>query len=495
MKHNKTILLTGATGYVGGHLLKRLERDGYRINCLVRSPKALISAGERTRIFKGDIMEPDSLSRAFDSSDVAFYLMHSLNNGSHFEDQEKQAALNFVDAARKAGIRRIIYLGGLGNEEDGLSPHLRSRHTVGRILRESGIPTIELRASIVLGAGSISFEMIRSLTEHLPFMVMPKWVSVEAQPISISDLVEYLVESIGCPLKESLIVEIGGKDRVSYRALMAEYAQQRGLHRIMVPVPVLTPWLSSHWLGLITPMYAEVGRKLIEGVKNRTVVEHPESAARYSVRPCGMAEAIRRALDDDRRDFEQGNWIQHVVENKRKEGHRIIHHHHLLLDYRCSRTEVPSHALYDTVTAFGGSKGMFAWNSLWRLRAWLDRCLGGGSRITGRDEASDPLRQGKQIDFFHVEILDENRRVRLKTDMKLPGEAWLEFGIERALSGSYLHHVIIYEPKGLLGLVYWYATYPVHALVFHGMHRAIIREALSETSAQLLSQHIPNRIS
>ena len=492
---NKNILLTGATGYVGGHLLKHLERDGYRVNCLVRKPESLTTVSDRTRVFKGDVMEPDSLSRAFDSIDVAFYLIHSLNDGNDFAEREKQAAMNFVEAARFAGTRRIIYLGGLGREEDGLSSHLRSRQEVGRILRESGIPTIELRASIVLGAGSISFEMIRSLTEHLPFMVTPKWVSVEAQPISIGDLVEYLAASIDQPLEESMVVEIGGKDRVSYRALMEEYARQRGLKRIMIPVPVLTPWLSSHWLGLITPVYAEVGRKLIEGVKNRTVVEHPEPAARYAVRPCGMAEAIRRALDDERREFEQGNWIRHVAENDRKEGHRIIHHHHLLLDYWCSHTEASTKALYDTVTAFGGSKGMFAWNSLWRLRAWLDRCMGGRSGVTNQAEAEGPMEMGKQVDFFHVEILDENRRVRLKTDMKLPGEAWLEFGIERGQKGSCLHHVIIYEPKGLLGLIYWYAIYPVHALVFRGMHRAILREALSETTERLLHQPLPNRLS
>ena len=489
MKKTQNILLTGATGYVGGHLLARLECEGYRVNCLVRSPEKFIDHGDRTRIFKGDVMRPASLPKAFEGVDTAFYLIHSLDEGDRFEETEKRAAENFIQAARDAGTRRIVYLGGLGNEADGLSAHLRSRHAVGRMLRDSGIPTIELRASIVLGAGSISFEMIRSLTEHLPFMVMPKWVSAEAQPISINDLVDYLMESIHHPLPRSTVVEIGGADRVSYRDLMREYARQRGLRRLMIPVPVLTPWLSSHWLGLITPMYAAVGRKLIEGVKNRTVVEDPAEAAKYAVKPCGMKDAIRRALHQERCDFEEGKWLRLAAGGSRSEGHRIIHFNHLLLDYRCSKAEASSHVLYDTLSAFGGSKGMFAWDNLWKFRAWLDRCLGGGSQTTQQETEGASLQSGKQIRFFHVERLDQNHRIRLKTDMKLPGEAWLEFGIERATPGtSYLHHVIIYEPKGVLGLIYWYAVYPVHALVFRGMHNAILREAMHASSDRRLEQ-------
>lgn len=495
MRSQKTVLLTGATGYVGGHLLRRLEREDYRINCLVRNPERLSDTGDKTCLFKGDVMEPDTLSRAFESVDVAFYLIHSLGDGRNFEERERQAAENFVAAARTAGISRIIYLGGLGNENDGLSPHLRSRQTVGRILRESGIPTIELRASIVLGAGSLSFEMIRSLTEHLPFMVMPKWVSVEAQPIGIGDLIDYLQESIDLPIQDSMVVEIGGRERVSYRQLMEAYARKRGLKRLMIPVPVLSPWLSSHWLGLITPVNAEVGRKLIEGVKNRTVVENPEPASRYSVIPCGVAEAIRRALNDERRDFERGKWIQYVAGKYRTEGHRIIFHHNLLMDYRCSRSEASPGTLYNTITALGGSKGMFAWNSLWRMRAWVDRCMGGHGRRLGETMTEQPLQNERQIDFFHVEVMDENRRVRLKTDMKLPGEAWLEFGIERGRECTYLHHVVIYEPRGLLGLLYWYATYPLHALIFRGMHQAILNETTRETTRQMIYTIIPNHSS
>ena len=486
MNDQQRILLTGATGYVGGKLLRRLERDGYVVNCLVRRPEKLTHTGNRTKVFKGDLLDGSLPEEAFKGIECAFYLVHSMDGSTDFGARECEAADRFVSAACRAGVKRIVYLGGLGNEQDGLSEHLRSRQAVGRILRCSGIPTIELRASIVLGAGSISFEMIRSLTEHLPFMVMPKWVSSDAQPIYIDDLLEYLVESVELQLDGSMIVEIGGADQVSYRELMKEYSRQRNLHRIMMKVPLLTPWLSSHWLGLVTPLYANVGRHLIEGVRNRTVVENPENAARYQVRPRGMREAIAMALRQERQDFLDNRWLRNLSVMMPESGHRILHHHHLLIDYRCSVTEAPPHRLYEVLAAFGGRGGMYAWNGLWRLRSLIDRCLGGRPAITRAAANGDSLHEGKAIRFFHVELLDRNRRIRLKTDMKLPGEAWLEFGIDQTGSGTRLHHVVLYEPRGLLGLLYWYLSYPVHAIVFRGMHLAILREACKQgDTAQL----------
>lgn len=299
MKNPKTILLTGATGYVGGKLLKRLEFGQHQVNCLVRSPDKLKSCAGTSRVFKGDVMQAETMRPAFEGAEVAYYMVHSLaDKKGAFEQHELEAAHNFVNEARSAGVQRIIYLGGLGNDNDQLSAHLRSRHAVGRVLRESGIPTLEFRASIVLGAGSLSFEMVRSLTEHLPFMVMPKWVSVKAQPIGIGDLLDYLVQALDVPLEQSEVVEVGGADQVSYRDLMVEYARQRHLKRLMIPVPVLTPWLSSHWLGLVTPLYATVGRKLIEGVRNPTVVESALAQKLFPIRPACAAEAMRQAIDE-----------------------------------------------------------------------------------------------------------------------------------------------------------------------------------------------------
>lgn len=291
------ILLTGATGYVGGKLLERLTYEGDHIHCLARNPEKLSLAGPKITVFKGDVLNRSSMRRAFQGVDIAYYLVHSLADKRDFQATELKAAENFAAMARDAGVKRIIYLGGLGNEKDWLSPHLRSRQEVGYALRHSGVPTIELRASIVLGAGSLSFEMIRSLTEHLPVMVMPKWVSVKAQPIGIRDLLDYLVQAMTIQLPASLIVEIGGADQLSYRDLMVEYARQRGIKRLMLPVPVLSPWLSSHWLGLVTPLQATVGRKLIEGIRNPTIVEHDTAARLFSIKPQGARQAIRQAIN------------------------------------------------------------------------------------------------------------------------------------------------------------------------------------------------------
>ena len=306
-KHS--ILLTGATGYVGGRLLKVLEAQGHTLTCIARTPAYLRSrVAPTTRVFAADVLDQETLRPALAGMDTAYYLIHSLGESKGFEEQEKIGAQNFAVAARESGVKRIIYLGGIGNEREELSPHLRSRHEVGRILRDSGVPTLEFRASIVLGSGSLSFEMIRSLTEHLPIMVMPQWVSVLAQPIGIQDLIGYLVLALDVQIGTSEIVEIGGSDQLSYRELMNEYARLRNLKRVIIPVPVLTPWLSSLWLGFVTPLYARVGRKLIESIKHPTVVTSNRAHELFALRPCGAAEAIRAALENEDRKFAETRW-------------------------------------------------------------------------------------------------------------------------------------------------------------------------------------------
>jgi len=254
------ILLTGATGYVGGRLRKLLEAQGRHLRCLARRPESLApAAGAQTEVVAGDVLDPTTLKAAMDGVHMAYYLVHSMGAGGDFEEQDRQGARNFAEAAREAGVRRIIYLGGLGGRDRPLSPHLRSRQEVGEILRDCGVQVIEFRASIVIGSGSLSFELVRALVERLPLMVTPRWVSVPAQTIGIADLLQYLVAALDLPLEGHRIFEIGGADRCSYVDLMREYARQRGLRRLLIPVPVLTPWLSSLWLGLVTPVYARIG--------------------------------------------------------------------------------------------------------------------------------------------------------------------------------------------------------------------------------------------
>ncbi|MCR9291561.1 MAG: NAD(P)H-binding protein [bacterium] len=313
--HSFKILLTGATGYVGGQLLERLVRSGFRVRCLTRNPSKLepFFAGfpeyrSQIHVVRGDVMQPESLQPALQGIETAYYLVHSMATAENFEELDRQAARNFVATAEGCGVGRIIYLGGLGEDTDpNLSPHLRSRHEVGQILRESGVLTIEFRASAVLGQGSLSFELIRSLTERLPIMICPRWLSTPTQPIAIRDLVEYLFEAQALKFEGSQIFEIGGSDVVTYGGLIREFARQRGLKRWLISVPILTPYLSGLWLGLVTPATAEVGRHLIEGLRNPTTVRDARADQFFAVKPMGVRQALQEALleDDTAQDVAQ----------------------------------------------------------------------------------------------------------------------------------------------------------------------------------------------
>ena len=293
---NPTILITGATGYVGGRLLAQFERLGWPVRCLARNPEALRPrVAASTEVVRGDVLDPASLVEALSGIDTAYYLVHSMGASSDFADLDRAGARHFGEAARAAGVRRIVYVGGLGEAGDDLSAHLRSRHETGDVLRESGVETVEFRASIVIGSGSLSYEMVRALTERLPVMVCPRWVSIQAQPIAIEDLLAYLVAARELPAGPSQTYEIGGPDVVSYGDIMREYARQRGLRRLMIPVPMLTPRLSSLWLALVTPLYARVGRKLIASIRNATVVRDGRALDVFPIRPRGLRESIARA--------------------------------------------------------------------------------------------------------------------------------------------------------------------------------------------------------
>jgi uncharacterized protein YbjT (DUF2867 family) len=316
------VLLTGASGYVGGRLLPRLEKRGLLVRCLARRPEFLAGrVGTKTEVVEGDVLNEESLRAALEGVHTAYYLVHSMGSASRegFEAQDRSGAQNFGRAALAAGVRRIVYLGGLGDEDSDLSPHLRSRHEVGRALRSSGVPMIEFRASVVIGSGSLSFEMLGALVERLPVMVTPRWVNVSAQPIAIGDLIAYLEAALDLETEESRIYEIGGADRVSYCELMREYARQRQLRRIMIPVPLLTPRLSSLWLGLVTPLYARVGRALIESICHETAVRDHRARHDFAVEPMGAQEAIAKALANEDREFAQTRWS--VVGRNLSRGH------------------------------------------------------------------------------------------------------------------------------------------------------------------------------
>ena len=473
---NPIVLVTGATGYVGGRLWRRLEADGRRVRCLARRPARLASqAGATTEVVAGDVLDAESLGPALAGVESAYYLVHSMGSGKNFEDQDRIAARNFAGAARRAGVRRIIYLGGLGHGP-GLSSHLRSRHEVGEILRESGVPVLELRASIVIGSGSLSFELIRALVERLPVMITPRWVEVEAQPIAVDDLLAYLVAALDVPLAESRVFEIGGADRVSYGDVMREYARQRGLRRVMIRVPVLTPRLSSLWLGLVTPLYARVGRKLIESIRHPSVVRDPQALAAFPVRPRGVREAIAAALRNEDREIAVSRWYDAFSSGGEDNTWAGVRFGNRLVDARKRDVAAGPDAAFAPIRRIGGETGWYAWNWLWRLRGFLDLLAGGVGVRRGRP-ARDALQVGDALDFWRVEAYEPGRLLRLSAEMKLPGRAWLEFEVVPRDGGATIRQTALFDPAGLFGLVYWYGLYPVHILVFSGMLRGIARSA------------------
>ncbi len=428
-------------------------------------------------IVAGDVLDRPSLEAAMRDVDLAFYLVHSMGSAGSFEESDRAGARNFGQAAKAAGVRGIIYLGALGSDADDLSPHLRSRQEVGDLLRESGVPVLEFRASIVIGSGSLSFEMIRGLVDRLPVMVTPKWVNVTAQPIAIDDLLTYLVAAVRLPVAEYRVFEIGGADQVSYAEIMRVYAAQRGLRFRMIPVPFLTPHLSSLWLGLVTPLYARVGRTLIESIVHPTVVRHPGAHSTFAVRPMGVDDAVRRALQGEEKLFATTRWTDSLASVGAHD--RPATGGAMLVDARTVTVAVSAAAAFRPILRIGGDTGWYAWNWLWRLRGFLDVLAGGVGMGRGRISPSS-LRVGDPVDCWRVEALEPDRRLRLVAEMKLPGRAWLEFEVVGAGSSATIRQTAIFEAIGRLGWAYWYALIPLHHLVFGGMLRGLARAAVAE---------------
>jgi hypothetical protein len=349
---------------------------------------------------------------------------------------------------------------------------------VGRILRETGVPVLEFRASIIIGSGSLSFEMIRSLVERLPVMITPKWVKVPAQPIAVDDVLAYLVAGLTLPLEGGRVYEIGGADRMSYADIMQVYARQRGLRLRMVPVPILTPFLSSLWLGLVTPLYARIGRKLIESIVHSTVVQDPAALRDFAVRPVGVEEAVRRALDEDERRMAATRWSDALSSSGALRSWGGTRFGTRLVDSRTRTVAASPAAAFAPIQRIGGDTGWYAWNWLWHLRGYLDLLVGGIGMRRGRASPT-ALRVGDTVDFWRVEALEPDRRLRLAAEMRLPGRAWLEFDVTGEAPTVTIRQTAIFDPVGLLGRAYWYALYPLHQLVFEGMLRGIARAALA----------------
>ena len=472
------ILLTGASGYVGGHLLKALEATGHRVRCAVRRPEAMAASAAGTTVVGADVLDRKSIGDAMRGIDTAYYLVHSMNSERSFEQTDREGARNFAAAARAAGVKRIIYLGGLGNPNAALSSHLRSRHEVGELLRASGAQVIEFRASAIIGAGSLSFEMVRALAERLPVMITPRWVTIEAQPIAIEDVIRYLVAALALDAANNRVFEIGGAERVSYGGVIREYARQRGLRRAMIRVPVLTPRLSSWWLRLVTPLQARVGRELIEGVRHATVVADDLALRTFAVRPAGIRQAIADALRAEDLEFSSTRWSvarfatpPHSPWGGVRIGNRLI-------VSQTSDVEAPPATAFGPIRRIGGSVGWYYGRWLWELRTFADRLLGGTGMRRGRSNEKT-IEVGDRIDFWRVSAFEPDRKLTLAAEMKLPGRAWLDFEVEPKGAGSAIRQTAIFDPAGLFGLLYWYLSFPLHQLVFAGMLRSIAAASIS----------------
>ncbi len=464
-----TILVTGATGYIGGRLLQRLEDDGHAVRCLARRPDRVRTTNPRTEIVPGDCLDPSTLAPALSGIEVAYYLVHSLAKGPAFADLDRRAAANFGAAAARAGVRRIVYLGGLANDDAGLSEHLKSRTETGTALRAGGVPVIEFRSSIIVGAGSLSFEIIRGLVERLPVMICPRWVSTPAQPIAVDDVIAYLAAARALTQDAGSIFEIGGPRVLSYGDMMREYARQRGLRRYLLPVPVLTPRLSGLWLALVTPAQAAVGRALIDGLRNPTVVRSPAASRQFAIEPMPLDVAFARAIATSATQ-------------------------HLKRDSRTLVVAVSPAAAFAPIRCIGGRAGWYFANPLWQVRGWLDRLAGGVGMSRGRRDA-DECRVGDTIDGWRVEQYEPHRRLRLSADLKLPGRGWLEFEVRPRDGGraAEIRQTATFDPRGLLGRLYWLATIPLHALLFRGLLRNIGRRAVRwRPSAAVENAHTPS---
>jgi uncharacterized protein YbjT (DUF2867 family) len=477
------ILVTGATGYIGGRLTPRLLKDGHTVRCLVRDPSRLQGRPwhNSIEIVAGDVLDPATLPAALSGIRVAYYLIHSMGAGAQFEERDLVAARNFGAAAKAAGVQRIIYLGGLAEPSPALSSHLRSRQQTGEALREGGVPVTEFRAGVIVGSNSVSFEMIRYLTERLPVMVCPRWVYTRTQPIGIRDVLDYLAQSIFVPDSAGRVVEIGGADVITYGEMMMIYAEVRGLKRWLLPVPLLTPRLSSLWVNLVTPIPAAIARPLIEGLRNENVVKDPSARELFpNIVPAGYRESVRRALDRLKASDVESAWSDALSTSQRDVAPVVFASEEgMLIEHRQRVVAAPAARVFDVFASIGGTRGWLYMNSAWKLRGLADRLIGGVGLRRGRRDP-DRLRVGDALDFWRVEAVEQDKLLRLRAEMKVPGMAWLQFqATPRADGTTLLEQTAFFAPKGLAGTLYWYALYPIHRIIFSGLIDSVGKRAIA----------------
>jgi uncharacterized protein YbjT (DUF2867 family) len=483
MPQDKLILVTGATGYVGGRLVPRLLDSGYRVRVLVRDPARLQGRLwlEQVEVVPGDALQPESLAPALADVSVAYYLIHGLQGGKVNAERDMTAARNFAEAADAAGLERIIYLGELVDPTARLSPYLRSRHETGYILRQGRVPVTEFRAGMIIGSGSVLFEMLRYLAEREPVFICPRWYFSNAQPIAIRNTLDYLVAALEQPESVGKLLEIGGLTRLTYADMLLGYAQVRGLKRLLIPTPFYLPLLSAYWVHLVTPLTYKAVLPLIEGLHADSLAGDDLARKLFpSIDLLDFQTAVRYALIKIEKGEIETTWSSALVTSKgdiKPYTFEIIEG--MYIERRQALVHLPTETVFRAYTGIGGSRGWLYLDWAWVIRGWLDKVVGGVGLRRGRRHPND-IRTGESLDFWRVEELVPNRRMRLQAEMKVPGKAWLEFESEEQEAGQTLLTVSAYfDAHGVLGFLYWYAMWPFHKFIFDGMTSEITKRAKS----------------
>ncbi len=475
------ILVTGATGYIGGRLVPRLLDAGYRVRCLVRDPTRLQGRPwlSHVEVAAGDAVDLASLDAPLRGVSAAYYLMHGMKGGQINAERDLEVARNFATAARQQAVQRMIYLGELVDTTSRMSPYLRSRHETGDLLRQSEVPVTEFRAGMVVGSGSALFEMIRYLAEREPVLICPAWFFSLAQPIGIRDVLEYLVAALKTPESIGQLVEIGGPRRLTYAAMLLDYAKERGLKRILIRTPFYAPRLSAYWVHMVTPIHWRVVLPLIEGLRANLIVHDDEAQRLFpQIKPMDFQAAVQVALGRALSDVVETSWSDALVNSAGDvKPYKFAVEEGMMLERRTLALDVTPSAVFRAYTGVGGSRGWLYMDWAWAFRGWIDKALGGVGIRRGRRHP-DEIRPGESLDFWRVEAVEEDRLMRLRAEMIVPGKAWLQF--ESAPQGdgkTLLTETAYFAPKGFWGFVYWYAMWPFHAFLFNGLIRRIAARA------------------